>query len=59
MTHKNDESSQLKFKRHPHREDPRPQHFHLIWPVSGLIIQAINEIEYLGVVPSHAIAQWY
>ena len=26
-------------KCHSHREDPRPQHFHLSWPVSGLTNQ--------------------
>jgi hypothetical protein len=45
--------------RHPQREGPRPLHFHLIWPVSGLTIQASKRSEELGVVPSHANAQWY
>jgi hypothetical protein len=56
-------------KRHPHREDPRPQHFHLSWPVSGLASQGhlqkssltdqqIFE-DALTVLPSHAQAQWY
>ena len=38
-------SATIRRTHHPQREDPRPQHFHLIWPVSGLTIQAFDQIE--------------
>jgi len=43
----------------PYREGPRSQHFHLIWPVSGLTIQSAGHAtDAIDVLPSHAEAQW-
>jgi hypothetical protein len=53
------EDNRGRYLARPYREGPRPQHFHLIWPVSGLTIQGASRMTcIIDVLPSHAEAQW-